>query len=297
MGRQLLARARELEPELIELRRVIHRHPELGFHEVETRGRVRATIARHAPGVTFAESDATGLVATLGAEPQIMLRACLDALPVADRTGAEYASEVQGNSHACGHDAQAAVLAGATILLADEDPGAPVLSLFQPAEEIDTGARSVLSSGAVDGKALTTIVGFHGQPALPAGEVGVSAGPVMACITTLRCRVEGQGSHGAQPHLGRDAITSLAALIGDWQVALGRRTDARDPVVLSIGRIAGGTTANVVPPEAELEGTLRYLRPELGPLLGEILHDVARGVESRFATTVHSASKRSCRPS
>ena len=160
-----------------------------------------------------------GWAATLGAEPQIMLRARSAASPVADRT-VEYASEVQGNSArlrarrpGCrpgwGHDP-----AGRRA------PGRAVLSLFQPAEEIDTGARSVLSSGAVDGRALTTIVGFHGQPALPAGEVGASAGPVMACITTLRCGVEGQGGHGAEPHLGRDAVTALAALIVDWQATL-----------------------------------------------------------------------------
>ena len=286
VGRRLVARARELEPELIDLRRRIHRHPELGFHEVETRRRVRETIARHAPRITFAESDAAGLLARVEDEPQVVLRACLDALPVEDRTAAEYASEVEGHSHACGHDAQAAVLAGATILVAEESPCAPVLSLFQPAEEIDTGACSVLASGVVDDRMLTTIVGFHGHPALPAGEIGVSAGPVMACITTLRCRIEGRGSHGAEPHLGSDAISSLAALIADWQVAIGRRTDGRDAVVLSVGRIAAGTTANVVPPEAELEGTLRYLRPELGPRLGEILQAVARGVEARFDTTV-----------
>ena len=227
MGQRLLARARALEPELISLRRQIHRRPELGFQEVETRTRVRATIAHRAPSVRFDDSDATGLVARLGGRPEVVLRACLDALPVPDRTGADYTSEVDGTSHACGHDAQAAVLTGATILLAEAAPEAPVLSLFQPAEEIDTGARSVLSSGVIDDADLTTIVGFHGHPALPAGEVGVSAGPVMACITTLRCRVEGRGSHGAEPHLGSDAIASLATLINDWQVVLGRRTDGR----------------------------------------------------------------------
>ena len=286
MGQRLLARARALEPELISLRRQIHRRPELGFQEVETRTRVRATIVHRAPSVRFDDSDATGLVARLGGRPEVVLRACLDALPVPDRTGADYTSEVDGTSHACGHDAQAAVLTGATILLAEAAPEAPVLSLFQPAEEIDTGARSVLSSGVIDDADLTTIVGFHGHPALPAGEVGVSAGPVMACITTLRCRVEGRGSHGVEPHLGSDAIASLAALINDWQVVLGRRTDGRDAVVLSVGRVAGGTTANVVPSEAELEGTLRYLRPELGPALADVLQAVARSVEARFGTTV-----------
>ena len=221
----------------------------------------------------------------LGAEPQVVLRACLDALPVEDRTAAEYASEVKGQSHACGHDAQAAVLAGATILVAEESPYAPVLSLFQPAEEIDTGACSVLTSGVVDDRVLTTIVGFHGHPALPAGEIGVSAGPVMACITTLRCRIEGRGSHGAEPHLGSDAISSLAALITDWQVAIGRRTDGRDAVVLSVGRIAAGTTANVVPRRPSSKEHCATCGPS-SALAWRILQAVSRGVEARFDTTV-----------
>jgi amidohydrolase len=286
VGQRLLARARTFEPDLIELRRRLHRRPELGFQEVETRRRVRECIAGHDRSIRFSESDATGLVAHLGHRPVVALRACLDALPVPDRTGAAYASEVPGMSHACGHDAQAAVLAGATILLAEAAPEAPVLSLFQPAEEIDTGARSVLDSGVLDEAALRTIVGFHGHPALPAGRVGVSAGPVMACITTVRCRIKGNGSHGAEPHLGHDPIASLAALVTDWQVALGRRTDGREAIVLSVGRIAGGTTANVVPDEAELDGTLRYLKPELGPELAEVLFATARGVEARFGTTI-----------
>ena len=285
-GQGLLARARGLEPELIELRRCLHQRPELGFQEVETRRRVRACIEGHGAPVRFEESDATGLVASLGERPRVALRACLDALPVPDRTGAAYASQVPGTSHACGHDAQAAVLTGATILLAETAPEVPVMSLFQPAEEIDTGVCSVLASGVLDAAPLDTIVGFHGHPALPAGQVGVSAGPVMACITTVRCRIEGRGSHGAQPHLGRDPIASLAALITDWQVALARRIDGRDAVVLSVGRVAGGTTANVVPAEAELDGTLRYLRPELGPQLAEVLQATARSVEARFGTTV-----------
>jgi amidohydrolase len=285
-GKRLLARARVLEPDLIELRRCLHRRPELGFQEVQTRRRIRECIATRSRPVEFSESDEAGLVARLGDQPVVALRACLDALPVPDQTGAPYASEVPGTSHACGHDAQAAVLAGATILLAEEAQEAPVLCLFQPAEEIDTGARSVLASGVLDGSPLGTIVGFHGHPGLPAGQIGVSAGPVMACITTVRCRIKGSGSHGAEPHLGHDPIASLAALVSDWQVALGRRTDGRDAVVLSVGRIAAGTTANVVPAEAELEGTLRYLKPELGPQLAEVLLATARGVEARFGTVI-----------
>jgi amidohydrolase len=206
---------------------------------------------------------------------------------VSEATGADYASTVPGVSHACGHDAQVAALVGAVALLADEGTEVPVGALFQPAEETDDGALAVLDDPASVAFAPTgAVIGVHGHPGLGAGRVAIQAGPVMACITTLRGEVTGQGGHGAEPHRGPDAVTAAASLIVDWQVALGRRTDARAPVVLSIGRIEGGATSNVIPERVVLDGTLRYLDPALRSSLHEVLAGAARGVEARFGVRV-----------
>jgi amidohydrolase len=109
----------------------------------------------------------------------------------------------------------------------------------------------------------------------------------MACITTIYCQIEGDGSHGAEPYLGSDPISSLAALISDWQIAINRRIDSRESVVLSVGKVESGTAANVIPSKAILEATLRYLNPDLGKALETVIQDVARSVEVRFGTAIH----------
>lgn len=136
------------------------------------------------------------------------------------------------------------------------------------------------------------ILGFHGHPGLPAGSIGVKPGPIMASITTVRCEVTGREGHGAEPHLAADAATAAAALILDWQVALGRRVDPRQPVVLSVGRLQAGVTPNVVPGRAEIEGTLRSLDPAIEDGLQALLADVARGVEARTGTSVSLSAER-----
>jgi amidohydrolase len=284
----MLGRAFELLPELVELRRDLHRHPELSFDERRTVSSASEVLERHVPGLVTTPVGGTGLLAhRTGVRADVVLRACLDALPIDDATGTEYASRVPGVSHACGHDAQVAALVGALTLLSEGEPEAPVAALFQPAEETDDGALAVLDDPALAGLGpLRAVVGIHGHPGLDAGRLAVQPGPVMACITTLHCEVRGQGGHGAEPHRGPDAVTAAASLVVDWQVSLARRVDARAPVVLSIGRIAGGTTSNVIPELVVMDGTLRYLDPALRPALHGVLDGVARGIEARFGVSV-----------
>ena len=284
----ILGRAFELLPELVELRRDVHRHPELSFTEHRTAEVAGRTLGRHVAGLVTVPVAGTGLlVHRAGVRPTVVLRACLDALPIAEATGADYASCVPGISHACGHDAQVAALVGALALLADHDPEAPVAALFQPAEETDDGALAVLDDPSLDTIGQPrAVIGIHGHPGLDAGRFAIQPGPVMACITTLRCEVTGQGSHGAEPHRGPDAVTAAASLVVDWQVGLARRVDARSPVVLSIGRIEGGVASNVIPDRVVMDGTLRYLDPALRSSLHEVLAGVARGAEARFGVGV-----------
>lgn len=286
-GNRLLQRARELAPVLVDLRRSLHREPELGFEEERTRRMARLVLTEHAAGVTFTEVATTGLIAELdGFGPTVLLRACLDALPIDDPKTTEYASMVPGKAHACGHDAQVAALVGAMILLSESPPKVSVRALFQPAEEIDTGARAVLESGVLEAMRPSVILGFHGHPALSAGEIAVASGSVMACITTLRCQINGHGGHGAEPHLTADPITAMAAMINDFQVAVGRRIDPRQPVVLSIGRVVAGKTPNVIPDSVTMEGTLRYLDSAVSKELEAALRDVAAAVELRTGVSV-----------
>jgi amidohydrolase len=285
---QILERAFELLPELGELRRRFHRRPELGFAETETAAAVQSALRRYVPDLVAVCVGRTGLlVHRAGVHPTVLLRACLDALPIDDPKDVDYASSVPGVCHACGHDAQIAEVIGAFAILAGRDPQAPVAALFQPAEEIDQGALAVLGDPAFQTCApVHAMIGIHGHPGLDAGFFAIRPGPVMACITTLSCTVVGQGGHGAEPHRGPDAVTAAASLVVDWQVALARRVDRRMPVVFSVGRITGGTTSNVIPGRVDIEGTLRYLDPALRPCLEGVLEGVARGVEARFGVDV-----------
>ena len=282
-------RAFELLPELIELRRQLHRHPELGFDEHKAVAAVSAMLLRHLPDVVALPVGGTGLIAhRRDVVPAIALRACLDALPIDDPKDVEYASTVPGVCHACGHDAQAAAVVGALVILGEMHPDLAVAALFQPAEEIDTGALAVLDDPAFGTllSSLQAMIGIHGHSGLDAGQFGIESGPVMACITTVICGVTGTGGHGAEPHLASDAVTAAASLVLDWQVALARRTDPRASVVLSVGRIAGGTTSNVIPERVEIEATLRYLDPVLRPTLHDLVEGVAAGVRARFGVDV-----------
>ncbi len=283
----VLDRAESLGSELIDIRRAVHARPELGFQETSTQVFIREAIGRLAPGTACRAIAGTGLLASVAnGSHAILVRACMDGLPIQERSDLAFASTAPGVSHACGHDGQVAVLVGAIALLAQSPPEAAVFALFQPAEEIDTGARAVLDDGVLDAVRPDVVLGFHGHPGLDAGTVAVRPGPMMASITTIRAQIAGHAGHGAEPHLAADSVTAAASLILDWQIALSRRIDPRQPVVLSVGRISAGSTANVIPGSAELEGTLRSLDPAIEESLKRIMADVARGVEVRTGTTV-----------
>jgi hippurate hydrolase len=283
----LLDRAESLDADLVGIRRAVHSQPELGFQERWTQSFLLQEVRRLSPGATCRAVAGTGLLVTLReGSPKILLRACMDGLPIQETSGMPFESTVPGVSHACGHDGQVAGLLGAIALLDQDLPNAGVFALFQPAEELDTGARAVLGDGVFEQIGPDVILGFHGHPGLDAGTMVVRPGPMMASITTIRCEITGRTGHGAEPHLAADPITAAASLILDWQVALARRVDPRQPVVLSVGRVSGGSTPNVIPGQAEIEGTLRSLDPAIESSLTRILGEVARSVELRTATTV-----------
>ncbi|WP_042201295.1 amidohydrolase [Paenibacillus camerounensis] len=248
----------ELEGELIGVRRNLHREPELAYEEFRTTEKLRAWLT--AAHIHILDLPlATGLIAEIGQGdgPIVAIRCDIDALPIEEQTGLSYASELPGKMHACGHDFHTAVILGAALLLKareDELPGR-VRILFQPAEETGHGAESVLESGGL--KDVAAIFGLHNSPELPTGTFGTRSGPLTAGVDRFEIKVKGVGAHAATPEKGVDTIVTAAQIITMLQTVVSRQSSAIEPVVLSVTRINGGFTWNVIPELVELEGTVR----------------------------------------
>jgi amidohydrolase len=274
----LLDRATGFQRELIELRRDLHRHPELSFREsrtadtaaqaVESLGwRVRRGVGR------------TGLVAELGGgRPTIALRADMDALPIQEAGDAEYRSTVDGVMHACGHDAHVSMLVGAARLLAEAHEAGQlngtVRLLFQPSEEASddegkSGATRMIEDGAMDG--VDAIFGLHIGAHLKLGQAFISPGPIMAGSDLFTATVRGRSSHAGRPHEGTDAIVLAAHAILACQMGPARRISPHDEGTLSIGTVRGGFAENVLAESVSMRGTIRYYRDEVREILRDAL--------------------------
>jgi amidohydrolase len=262
----ILQQAQSLKPRIVQLRRKIHRHPELGFREVETGGLVTDTLGELGIKV-HAGIGKTGVVGYLGRRgPTIAIRADMDALAIQEENDVAYASEVPGVMHACGHDAHTAMLLGAAMLLSKVDLPGQVRLLFQPCEEGTdeegkSGAMRMVDDGAMHG--VDAVIGLHVDPRLTTGSIKVGDGAVCAAADSFRATIIGEGCHGAYPHLGVDPIYISAQVITALQSIVSRRVDPTSPSVITVGSIRGGTMANIIPAEVELRGTIRSLNEEV----------------------------------
>ena len=280
----LSEQARRLQPRTVALRRALHRQPELGLTLPRTREAVLAELADLPLQIHCgrAVSSVVGVLDGAQPGPTVLLRADMDALPLQEDSELPFRSQVDGVMHACGHDTHVAMLTAAARLLAGrrEQLAGRVVLMFQPGEEGFHGARHMIDEGLLDrhgpGGRPATAFALHVSATLPTGEVRTRPGPIMAAADMLRVKVTGRGGHASAPHDALDPVPAAAAMVGALQTALTRRVDAQHAVVLTIAKIAAGTTNNVIPETAVMEGTLRTLSEAVRTLLHEEVRRVCR---------------------
>jgi amidohydrolase len=279
---RISAEVEKLVPHLIELRRDFHRHPELGFQEERT-ARIVAERLKSLGYMVRTGVGKTGVTGFLkGGKPgkTVLLRAEIDALPIQEEAEVPWKSENPGRMHACGHDANTAIGLTAAEILANELPelAGNVFFVFQPAEEILSGAPAMLHDGALEGVAADAAFAVHMQNEMPAGTVGLRSGPMMTSADRLELTVIGKGGHGAFPHQACDPVYAAAQIITALQTLVSRETPPLQMSVLSITTLKAGTAFNIIPDTVEMSGTFRCYDAALRETLMASLRRVAEGV-------------------
>ena len=267
-----------LEAELKEIFYWFHRHPELSYEEYGTTEKIREILTAH--GIEILPYDLeTGLVAVVRGEKEGMvqaLRCDIDALPITETTDLEYISETAGKMHACGHDMHITAGIGCAVLLQENraELKGTVKIIFQPAEETALGALKILETDVMED--VERIWGFHADPTNEAGVIGIREGYVTAAVDRFLIKVKGIGCHGAHPDDGIDPILVSAAIIQALQSIVSRNVNAFHPSLLSVTRISAGTTWNVIPAEAVMEGTVRTMEREDRVLYEKKVKEIAK---------------------
>lgn len=278
--------AHDVAADVVKWRRDLHQIPEVGQYLPQTSKYVCSQLDDMGVEYETGVGLESAIVATVKGNRKgrcIALRADMDGLPVKEETRLSFAS-VNGNMHACGHDAHTSIMLGAVKVLnqLNDQFGGTVKFLFQPAEEISAGAQPMIEGGALDG--ADAIVGMHVghiSDEVAGGNVLFSTGSMMACLDRFTMKVKGIGSHGAYPHNSRDPVVMAAHIITSLQEIISRELDPVDPGVITIGMVQGGSTYNVIPGEVYLEGTARAVnqktREYLAGRIGEIGENIAKG--------------------
>ncbi|AFY47669.1 amidohydrolase [Nostoc sp. PCC 7524] len=286
--------AAKLAPRLIEIRRHIHAHPELSGQEYQTAAFVAGVLS--SSGLRVQEGiGKTGVVGEIKGSLQdehfLAIRTDMDALPIQESTGLEYASRTAGVMHACGHDIHTTVGLGTAMILAQiaEELSGNVRFLFQPAEEIAQGAIWMIEDGVM--KNVSAVLGVHVFPSIPAGSIGVRYGALTAAADDLEILIFGESGHGARPHEAIDAIWIAAQVITALQQAISRTQNPLRPVVLSIGKINGGRAPNIIADQVQLRGTVRSLHPEtraqLPNWIEKIVANVCHSYGAKYQVNYH----------
>jgi amidohydrolase len=287
------------QAELVDFRRDLHAHPEIGYHEFRTTRRIKLRL--EAAGLRpVVLPKGTGLLVDIGAgsEPVVGLRADMDALPISDEKNVPYRSTVANACHACGHDVHTTVLVGTGLVLARMSAagGLPgrVRLIFQPAEEVPCGALDVLAAGGI--ASVDRVFALHCDPRLDVGKVGTRVGAITAACDKITVRVTGPGGHTARPHLTADLVYALGKIITELPAALSRRVDPRSSLSLVWGRVNAGAAANAIPDDGIVEGTVRCLDDEAWHQAPDLLKALIDSVASAYGVVADLSYVRNVPP-
>lgn len=288
MARGWPTEAETLLDDLVTLRRAIHREPELGLHNPKTLAKIKDALAG-LPLELREGPSTTGLVAILRGPANgrtILLRGDMDALPLVEDTGLDFTSETSGAMHACGHDTHVAMLVGAAKLLcaARERLAGTVMFMFQPGEEGHHGARFMLEDGLLD-PLPDAAFALHIMPNAPHGVFAGRAGPLLASSDVLRITVTGAGGHASMPQDAVDPIPVACEIVTAIQTMVTRRVSVFDPAVVTVAKIAAGTTYNIIPETAEMLGTIRTLSPHCRAMVAKELKRLAPAIAEAHGCT------------
>ena len=275
-----------MKSEIAEWRQDIHANPELGFEEHRTAAKVTERLESFGCDEVVGGIGRTGVVAVIKGRQQssgkvIGLRCDMDALPIEEATGLEYASKTPGVMHACGHDGHTAMLLGAAKYLSETRnfDGTAVL-IFQPAEEGKGGGREMVADGMMDRWGVQEVYGMHNKPGAPVGTFSLRPGPMMAAADRIYITVKGKGAHAAAPHNGIDTIVAASHIVIALQSVVSRNVDPLESGVVTIGLFQGGNAGNVIPDSVKLVGTARSLSPHVRDTL-----------EQRVVATVENTAR------
>jgi amidohydrolase len=286
MENSLKEKIEEMKDWLVEIRRTIHMHPELGFDEVETSKLVAKWLERFGLEVTkgIAKTGVTGLLEGKGAGKTVAIRADMDALPLEEANPVPYASKIKGKMHACGHDAHVAILLGVAKYFSTSKDRLKgnIKWIFQPAEEGGGGGKVMVEEGVLENPKVDAIFGAHVFPLLPVGKVGIYEREGLAATDRFTIKIIGKGGHAANPHLSKDPILTAGHLITQIHSIVSRNINPLDSGVITIGKVNGGTAFNIIPDEVELLGTVRSLTPQVREELKSRIEKVVQGVVHSF---------------
>ncbi|MDR3256382.1 MAG: amidohydrolase [Endomicrobium sp.] len=273
-----------IEKEIIEIRRHIHKNPELGGNEYETAKFIESKLEELK--IPYKRVGKTGVIGTLKGVKHgktIALRADIDALPVYESNTIEYKSKNIGIMHACGHDAHVAIMLGTAKLLQQQNElKGNVRFIFQPSEETSNGAKNMIKNGALKNPNVDFILGIHVNPWIKTGKIGLKFGTMMAAVDELKLEIIGEIAHGAYPHKGKDSLVAVSEFINMVQSIISRELDPLENAVITFGRIEGGDAYNIICKKVTINGTVRTFNKETRGLIKASILKKLKAIETAY---------------